>query len=491
MRRMWVNGGSRTDPRLAPFRRADGTPWGSGLVGLVAGLRTRPAGSPWPPLVDAMALGCLVVLIVTGVALTAFYTPSSVLVRYQGSYPQLSGVEMSEAYASTLALSFDVPGGLLLRQAHHWAALLLPAVLMIRLLIAFFSGAFRRPRRVQWLLLVGAYLTALLGGWSGYALPDDLLAGTGLRIFQGVVLGIPVVGSWMSLLIFGGEYPGDVLARLYPVHVIIAPVLLLVLLVVRFWLASRAGSPVLGDRGRSDAGRVVPWWPRMAVRCIAMLMITVGLIVIFGGLVQISPVWRQGPSSPGAAGAGSQPDWYTAFLDGALRLVPPGWELTVMGHTLTLAVLVPLVLTGSFILVILTWPLVEETVTGDHACHDHLDRARDVPVRTGLGAAGLVFYGTLWAAGSADLIATEFAVSFNAVITMLQVILCLGPPLAFVITRLACGTVIALEEHRRAHGVESGVIVRLPSGGYVEAPLTSSSRSKLLVGTRALEVESG
>jgi ubiquinol-cytochrome c reductase cytochrome b subunit len=417
-------------------------------------------------LVDAMVMGCLVVLIITGVALTAFYTPSSALVRYQGGYPPLHGVEMSKAYASTLRISFDVPGGLLLRQTHHWAALLLPAALMIRMLIAFFTGAFRRPRRLQWLLLAGAYLTALLGGWSGYALPDDLLAGTGLRIFQGVVLGVPVIGTWMSLLVFGGEFPGNVLAVLYPVHVIVAPLVLLVLLVARFVLALRAG-------------RSVPWWPTTAVRWVAMMTITVGVAVVFGGLVEISPVWLQGPSSPGAAGAGSQPDWYTAFLDGALRLVPPGWEITLFGHTLSPAVLVPLLTTGAFLLLVLAWPQVEEALTGDRTPHVHRDRARDVPTRTGLGVAGLTFYCTLWSAAGADLIATEFALSFNAVIMALQALLFVGPVLAFVITRRACRALVELERHRRDHGAESGVLVRLPSGGYVEMPMAPPTRAEL------------
>ena len=391
-------------------------------------------------------------------------------------YPQLHGVEMSEAYASTLRISFDVPGGLLLRQTHHWAALLLPAALMIRMLIAFFTGAFRRPRRVQWLLLAGAYLTALLGGWSGYALPDDLLAGTGLRIFQGVVLGVPVIGTWTSLLVFGGEFPGNVLAGLYPVHVFVAPVVLVLVLVTRFVLAIRAG-------------RSVPWWPTMAVRGVAMMTITAGVTVIFGGLVEISPVWRQGPSSPGAAGAGSQPDWYTAFLDGALRLVPPGWEITLFGHTLTLAVLVPLLATGGFLLLVLAWPQVEETLTGDRTRHDALDRAREVPTRTGLGVAGLVFYCTLWLAGSADLIATEFALSFNAVIMALQAMILVGPVLAFVITRHACHAVVELERHRRDHGVESGVVVRLPRGGYIEMPVDPPTRAELADGARINAVE--
>ena len=453
---------------LAPFRRADGTPWGNGLIRSLNSLPGRPSASPWPSLIDAIAVGCLVVLIATGAILTILYTPSSTLVRYHGSYALLRGVEMSQAYASTLAISVDLPGGLLVRQTHHWAALILPAALMHRLLLAFFTGAFRAPRRLQWLLLVAAFLTALLSGWSGYALPDDLLAGTGLRIFHGVLLGIPVVGTRLSLALFGGEYPGDVLTRLYPIH-LAAPVVLVVILVTRFWLARRGPSAQPGAAGRRNkqSDGVVAWSTRMA-EWLGTGLITSGLLVTFGGLVEISPVWRQGPSTPGAAGAGSQPDWYTAFLDGALRLVPPGWELVGFGQTLTLGVLVPLTLIGVFFCVIVIYPWLEAGLSGDGTSHDVLDRGRDVPTRTGIGVAGLVFYCSLWLAGGADIIATQFDVSFNGVILVLQVTTLVGPLLGFWVTRASCLALQELERDRRLHGVESGVITRLPSGGYVE-----------------------
>ena len=416
------------DAGLAPFRRANGRPWGSGLVGLFATLRRRTVPSRWSFLLGAISTACLVVLIITGVFLTIYYTPSNTLVRYSGPYPLLRGVEMSEAFASTMRISFEVRGGLLMRQAHHWAALLLPAVLLLRLLVAFFTGAFRKPRRWQWVLLFGMFVAALLGGWSGYALPDDLLAGTGLRIFQAVVLGIPVIGTTLSMLIFGGDFPGTVLANLYPIHVIVAPAGLVLLALVRLRLVWNARPPQFLSPGRTEDNVVgLPVWPTVAAKWVGMFMITVGVLAFNAALVEISPVWRQGPSSPGVAGAGSQPDWYTAFLDGALRLVPQGWELTVFDRTWTLAVIVPLIAVTMFFVAVVAYPFLEQWITGDHADHHLLDRPRDTPARTGIGVAGMVFYGTLWAAGSADLMATQFDVSFNAVIHVLQVVVLAGP----------------------------------------------------------------
>ena len=457
------------DPGQSPFRRADGRPWGSSFVGLIPMLRRRAVPSRWSFLLGAISAACLVVLIVTGVFLTIYYTPSNTVVRYQGPYPLLRGVEMSEAFASTMRISFEVRGGLLMRQAHHWAALLLPAVLLLQILDAFFTGRFRKPRRWQWVLLFGIFVTTLLAGWSGYALPDDMLAGTGLRIFQGVVLGIPLIGTALSMLIFGGEFPGTVLANLYPIHVIVAPAALVLLAIARLRLVWKSRPPQFPGAGRTADNIVgLPVWPTMAARWVGMFMITVGVIALNAALVEISPIWRQGPSLPGAAGAGSQPDWYTAFLDGALRLVPPGWEFMAFGRTWTLAVIVPLVAVSVFFVGILVYPYVEQWITRDHADHHLLDRPRDMPARTGIGVAGMVFYGTLWAAGSADLIATQFQLSFNAVIHVLQVLVLVGPVLGFLITYSACRTLQRLEQERLLHGVESGLIVRSPDGGYTE-----------------------
>jgi len=306
-----------------------------------------------------------------------------------------------------------------------------------------------------------------------------MLAGTGLRIFQGVVLGIPVIGTAASLLIFGGEFPGTVLHNLYPIHVIVAPAGLVLLGLVRLRLAWKGRPPQLLGRGRTADNVVgLPIWPAMAVRWLGMFLITIGVLAVNAALVEISPVWRQGPSSAGAAGAGSQPDWYTAFLDGALRLVPPDWEVTVFDRTWTLAVIVPLAAVTAFFLVVVGYPHLEQRITGDHADHHLLDRPRDTPVRTGIGVAGLVFYGTLWAAGSADLMATQFHLSFNAVIHVLQVVVLAGPGVGFLIAYTACRTLQEAEQERLVHGVESGQILRLPSGGYVEThrPLPPADR---------------
>jgi ubiquinol-cytochrome c reductase cytochrome b subunit len=430
-------------------------------------LRHRAQPTSWSMLWGTVSAGCFTVLLLTGVILMLGYDASSDTVTYSGGYALLRGMAMSRAFASTLHLSLDVPGGLLVRQAHHWAALILPASVLMQLTGAFFSGAHRRPRRWLWVLTVGSFLLVLVCGWSGYGLPDDNLSGTGLRIVQGTTLALPFVGTWLTSTLFGGEFPGRIIEHLYLIH-LLAPAALVLVLAIKLRLAQRLGPVQVAGPGRST-GRVVGLavWPQVATRVAGLFFITVGLVTLMAGTLTISPVWLYGPSSPANAYAGSQPDWYTAFLDGALRLVPPGWEVFLWGRTWTLALLVPLGAIGGFFGLLITWPYLEERLTHDKSDHEVLDRPRDHPIRTGLGAAGATFYGGLGLSGSADVLATQFGVSFEGVIWVLRVVVVVGPLIAFAVARTACRTLQADEEERRHHGAESGQIVRLADGGFV------------------------
>lgn len=462
---------------------------GRRLRRLRAELASRRAPLHWTNMFGVVALSSLLVLFVTGTLLLFVYSPSSARVTYDGPYLPLHGTEMSRALQSTLAVSFEVPGGILLRQAHHWAALLLPAALLLQLAVSFFTGAFRRPRRLSWVLLFALLIVSLAGGWSGYALPDDMLSGTGLRIVEGIVLGIPVIGTWLSWLLFGGEFPGQIVEHLYPVHIAVVPVLLVLLLAAR-WHEGYVHGPahVPGQvQGRSRrAATGIPVWPELAVRAGGLLAIVTGLLVLVAATVTVGPIWLYGPSSPGDAGAGSQPDWYTGFLDGALRLVPPGWEVEWLGRTWTLAVLVPLAVVGVFLLIVAAYPVIEEWLSGDAREHQVLDRPRTVPTRTGIGVAGIVLYGALWGAGSADLLATHFHVALEAVVHTFQAAVVLGPPVAFWLTRRVCVALQKKDQSILLHGYETGRIVRLPGGEYVEVHgvVDAAERSRLAAPAR-------
>lgn len=430
--------------------------------------RERVVPNHWTSIFGAVTMACLVTVTATGLLLMFFYTPSSASTTYTGPYSPLHGADVSQAFASTMRISFEIPGGLLVRQAHHWAGLLLPAALLLQILATFFTGAFRSPRKGLWLLLFLIYIVSLAGGWSGYALPDDMLSGSGLRITEGIILGIPVVGTWLASLFFGGPFPGNVIATLYPLHVAVVPALLIVLVCARLLAAWHHKPPQFPGLGRTEGNVVGLPLPTAAARAGGLALITTGLLLLISALVTVNPIWLYGPGSPGDASAGSQPDWYTGFLDGALRLVPTGWEFVWLDRTWTLALLVPLGVVTLFLAAIALYPFLEQWISGDRRAHHLLDRPRSAPTRTGIGVAGIIFYGVLWVAGSADLIATHIYLGLEQVITLLQVTLVIGPVIGFILARWVCLALQRKDQEILLHGFETGRIVRLPGGEYVE-----------------------
>jgi ubiquinol-cytochrome c reductase cytochrome b subunit len=429
---------------------------------------TRVVPLHWTMLFGVISLACLFTVTATGVVLLFFFDPSSDTVRYSGSYPLLQGVPVSRAYDSVLHVSLDVPGGLLLRQTHHWAALVLLASLTLQMLCTFFTGAFRRPRHRSWVLLVATFLLALGGGWSGYGLPGTELSGTGLRIAQGILVGLPVVGSRASFLLLGGEFPAHVGERLYWLHIAVVPALLVLVLAVRLRQSLRRKPAQFPGAGRVESNVVGLPLKAVLARATGLFLITTGVLTLMGGLLTINPVWVYGPLSTEHASSGSQPDWYTGWLDGGLRLAPSGWDLSILGGVLPLGILIPQALAGAFLTLIVAWPFLEERATGDHGAHHLLDRPREHPNRTAFGVAGLVFFVTLWGAGSTDLVATQLQISFEYQVLALQTALVVGPLVAFQLTRAICLALQAREHEAAEHGFETGRIVRAPDGAYSE-----------------------
>lgn len=456
---------------------------GRATVAFADDLRTRTVPRHWSNLFGVVTVASIVVLFVTGALLMLVYVPSSEQVSYRGGYAPLTGVEVSRAFDSVMRLSFEVPGGLLLRQLHHWAALLVPASVMAQLLVSFFTGAFRRPRRASWVALFLLLVAVLAGGWSGYALPDDMLSGTGLRIVQGIVLGIPLVGAWIASLMFGGGFPGTIIETLYPIHIAVVPVAVVLLVVIRLRASLRSKPPQFAAGGREE-GNVVGQrlLPNGAARAGGLAAAVMGMLALIAATTQVAPVWIYGPADPGSASAGSQPDWYTGFLDGALRLVPPGWEVEVLGQTWTLAVLAPLAVVGVFMLTVAVYPFLEGWIAKDRRDHHILDRPRDAATRTGIGVAGMTFFGVLWLAASADILVVVFSLAFEHVIATLQATLVLGPVVAFVVTRSMCLELQQKDRELVTHGFESGRIVRRPGGEYVEVhqPLDPHERWRIV-----------
>ncbi|MFD8531855.1 cytochrome bc complex cytochrome b subunit [Streptosporangium canum] len=424
----------------------------------------------WSFLLGEIALYSFIVLLLTGTFLTFFFKPSMGEVVYDGSYAPLKGIMMSEAYASTLHISFDVRGGLLMRQMHHWAALLFVAGMMVHMLRVFFTGAYRKPRELNWLIGVGLLTLALFEGLTGYSLPDDLLSGAGLRITEGVMISLPLVGTWITFFLFGGEYPGeDVVSRFYSMHILLIPGILLALITAHLMLMWVQKHTQMPGKGRTNTNVVgAPLYPAFMAKSGAYFMFTFGAIALLGTFAQINPIWLFGPYSPADISAGSQPDFYMGFLEGSLRLMP-SWEINVLGFTLPMSVLIPaLVPMGIVMTGLALYPFIEQWVTGDRSEHHIAERPRNNPHRTSIGISAVTFYGVLWLLGANDEIAAFFHVSLNWTTYAGRVLVFLGPALAYFITYRICLGLQRSDAAVIGHGVESGVIKRLPSGEYIE-----------------------
>ncbi|WP_328921015.1 cytochrome bc complex cytochrome b subunit [Streptomyces sp. NBC_00208] len=439
----------------------------------------------WSFLLGEIALYSFVVLLLTGVYLTLFFDPSMMESVYTGSYAPLQGVRMTQAYTTTLNISFDVRGGLLIRQIHHWAALVFVAAIAVHLLRIFFTGAFRKPREANWVVGVTLFVLALLEGFAGYSLPDDLLSGTGLRTAATIVGSIPVVGTYVELFVFGGQFPGsDVIPRLYAVHILLVPGLIVALITVHLMLVVHLKHTHWAAQGKTNKNAVgSPAFPQFTAKTTGFLLMVFGVLALLGGLAQINPVWNYGPYRADQVSGNAQPDWYVGFLEGALRLMPP-WETDIAGHTIMWNVFIPtLVLPGVVFMALFLYPFFEKWVTGDRREHHLCDRPRNRPTRTGLGVAAIVFYAVLLVAGGNDVVAYSFRVSIEVMTWILRIALIAAPLLAFALTKRLCLALQMRDRRRLTEGEETGQVIQSVNGDLSESHrgLSPTDRYRILM----------
>lgn len=393
----------------------------------------------WSFLLGEIALYCFIVLILTGTFLTFFFDPGVETVTYEGSYPALQGARVSEAYASVVEISYDVRVGLLMRQMHHWAALVFIAAIVVHLMRVFFTGAFRRPREINWMIGVTLLLLAVFNGFTGYSLPDDLMSGTGLRIAHSITLSIPIVGTWLAFLVFGGEFPADeIISRLYVIHVMLVPGAMIGLLTAHLAIVWRQKHTQFKGPGRTETNVIgEKLWPTYAAKSLGLFFMIVAVLAALGGLAQINPVWLYGPFEPSAVSSPAQPDWYFGWIEGALRLFP-AWELRAFGYMIPNPFFPAVLLPGITFALLYAWPFIEAHFTGDREAHELLDEPSSKPMRTAIGVGALAFYGILFLAASNDYLARVLDVPVGAVTNTFRVLLFVLPLVSFWVTlRLA------------------------------------------------------
>ncbi len=423
----------------------------------------------WTFLLGEVALFCFVILLLTGTFLTFFYTPDSRPTTYDGPYVPLKGSDVSAAFASVMRLSFEVRAGLLMRQIHHWTALVFLGSIAVHLARVFFTGAFRKPREINWMIGVGLLLFALAEGITGYSLPDDLLSGTGLQIIYGVAVGIPFIGPWVASLIFGGEFPTlDLISRLFVFHVMLLPWLLIggigthILLV----FVQKHTQYKRGPR-RNDNVVGLPFWPGQVFRSVGLFFLVASAIALLAGIIQINPVWTYGPYLPYTASSPAQPDWYVGWLEGLLR-IGPAFEPTILGVTIPAPFVPGVVVPGILIGILLLWPFLEARLTHDHREHNLLDWPWETPVRTATGAAGIMIFLVTMLSGGNDVIDLALGIPVETLTPAFRVLFFAAPVVTWILVYLLCDA-----RRRRVRGADrrpAGIAIRrTASGGFDEA----------------------
>ncbi len=437
----------------------------------------------WSFLLGEIVLYSFIILLATGTFLTFWFDPSMKEVVYNGSYEPLKGLKMSAAYESTLHISFDVRGGLLMRQIHHWAAIIFMAAMIIHMLRVFFTGAFRKPREFNWVIGIGLLTLGIVEGFLGYSLPDDLLSGTGIRIAEAIIQAIPVVGSYLSFFAFGGAFPGEsFIPRIYTVHVLLLPGAFLALITAHLMLVWYQKHTQYPGPGRTEKNVVgYPLMPVYMAKAGGFFFVVFGIIAFLGAVASINPIWLYGPYTPGQISAGSQPDFYMGWLDGLVRMAPP-IETHALGHTISWNILLPgLIIPGLIFTPMALYPWIESWITGDKREHHLLDRPRNNPNRTAIGASVMMFMFVALLNGGNDLIATHFSSSINHIMWFARIGIIALPIATFFITKRVCLSLQRADRELVLHGRETGRLVRLPHGEFVEVhePLSQAEIWKL------------
>ncbi|MGW4483098.1 cytochrome bc1 complex cytochrome b subunit [Amycolatopsis sp. NPDC004368] len=463
---------TKTDPPALEAAGA-GAKWVDDRYHVSKGLRhqmNKVFPTHWSFLLGEVALYSFIVILLSGVYLTLFFDPSMQEVTYHGAFTNMQGVQLSRAFQSTLDLSMEVRGGLFVRQLHHWAALIFIAAMMVHMCRVFFTGAFRRPREATWVIGATLLILGMFEGFFGYSLPDDLLSGTGIRAtLSGIILSVPVIGTWIHWAVFGSEFPGDqIIPRLYTVHILIIPGIMLVLVAAHLaivWYQKHTQFPGVQRKETNVVG--IRIFPAFALKALAFMTIVTGVLSLLAGLFQINAIWNIGPYNPSMVSAGSQPDWYLAWADGLLRIWP-AWEVYLGNYTIPAVFFPGAVGMPVLFALLLSYPFLERKLSKDTAHHNILNRPRDAPVRTSLGMMALGFFAVIELSGFNDIIADQFDISLNATTWAGRIGVLIVPPLAYLITYRVCLGLQRADREVLEHGIETGIITRSPSGGYVE-----------------------
>jgi ubiquinol-cytochrome c reductase cytochrome b subunit len=384
----------------------------------------------WSFLLGEVALIAFAILVLTGIFLTMFYRPSIEPVVYTGESALFAGRELPAAFESIVRMTYDIPGGLFFRRVHRAAAHVFVAAAILHMVRIMLTGAFRRPREVNWVVGFGLLTLTLGAGVTGYSLPYDALAGTGIRIMYSVLLSIPLVGDNIAFWVFGGPFPtGDVIPRFFVIHVLIVPLFLFGATAVHLLLVGRQRHTQFPKRGIDGHRWVVgkPLWPAQFAESTTLLLWIGGLIAASAVLVPWADITVQGPYVPGEVGNNAQPEWYIFFMEGALRIFPP-FEVSFLGMTITQlfvgGVLIPGVLFGFLFI----YPWIEKRHYRLEGDWHVLTNPLEVPLRSALVGSTFMLLLLLSAAATNDILSRLTGIPVEIVTWVFRIACLVIPP---------------------------------------------------------------
>ena len=384
----------------------------------------------WSFLLGEIALVAFIVLVLTGIFLTMFYRPTTDPTIYTGTNEVFSGQELPAAFESIVRLSYDVPGGLLFRRLHRAAAHLFVATIILHLLRVLLTGAFRRPREINYHVGVVLLLLSFATGFTGYSLPYDALAGTGIRVAYSMALSIPYIGDNVTFWIFGGQFPtGDVIPRFFVLHVLILPLLIMGLIGAHLSLLTRQRHTQFPRRNIDGHRWIVgkPLWPSQFAETTTLTLWVGGVLAASAVLVPWSDIMLQGPYRAGEVGNNAQPDWYMFFLEGALRIFP-ALEFSILGMTVSGPFFAGAVIPGLVIGFLIGYPFLERKVYRLEGDWHVLQNPLDVPLRAAFVTGTFVFLLLMSAAATNDILSRLTGIPVEVWTIIFQVACIVVPP---------------------------------------------------------------
>lgn len=393
-------------------------------------------------LLGEVAIFSFVIVVLSGIFLGTFYEPSSADVAYQGAVSQFQGEQMPAAFVSVLNITYGIPFGMFVRRIHHWGAHLFIASLGLHMLRVFFTGAYRNPREINW--VVGSLLAilAMLASYTGYSLPYDEFATTATGIGYNIALSIPLIGDFIAELLFAGEFPASgTIPRLYFLHVLLIPLAILLLLAAHMFILMTQ-KHTEGRRSSEDADGAdveeeddsviigLPLYPNQAAVSVLVFSLTAATIAFLAGFLPVHNIAAYGPNDPASTPAIVMPDWFLMWFYGFLKIIPSSFTFHVVGIEFNTEFWGGVFFPAIVFAVLIFWPFIDQSDEERHFSADPL--SRPIPTAIGVGAIVLVLVASL--AGMNNLLATALGMSVGAVTPILTILVIVLPIIAAVLT---------------------------------------------------------